>query len=509
MRKRETVSQGSLRSHGPHGRAVRRSIVWGFASVVVCLVAITMAITGVFTPTQTHPTTLATGDSRAVTEPELPASTCAVITADLSMPDRIADAASETNPPDTARIQQQLDDCTQTGTDTVAIELAAADTGQNAFLTGPLTIHRGEALVLDSTVTLYGSTNAADYQVSGKPTCGTLSSSEGGCANLISVDGANAGIESASAADGSRGRIDGRGDHDISGTNTTWWQLASDAQKQGTNQNAPRMVEADDSDNFTLYNIDIVDSPNFHVVYKNGDGFTAWGVHIETPATARNTDGIDPEGATNVTIANCYIMDGDDGIAIKANGKSSSNITVTGNHFYGTHGISIGSETDGGVSNVLFEGNTLSGVDAWGNASASSAGIRIKSSAENGGLVTDITYRDTCLDAVKAPLVFDTHYAKGSGSEIPWFTDIVVDGIVARNSPANAQSTIVGYDASHPLELTLTNVDLDQTSATAADARVTATASTLDLSGEGVEVTAGAGTSGTTPTCDFPGYPLM
>ncbi|CAM5653653.1 Polygalacturonase OS=Kitasatospora aureofaciens OX=1894 GN=HS99_0033460 PE=3 SV=1 [Kitasatospora aureofaciens] len=72
--------------------------------------------------------------------------------------------------------------------------------------------------MLDSGATLFGSRNPADYQLSGKPACGTLAPSSGGCRPLISVAGANAGIEAVRAADGGQGRIDGRGDQSILGT---------------------------------------------------------------------------------------------------------------------------------------------------------------------------------------------------------------------------------------------------------------------------------------------------
>ncbi|MFD0330634.1 glycosyl hydrolase family 28 protein [Streptacidiphilus monticola] len=161
--------------------------------------------------------------------------------------------------------------------------------------------------------------------------------------------------------------------------------LATQAQQQNKNQNNPRLIQANSSDNFTLYHVDLLNSPNFHVVYNGGTGFTAWGVRIRTPATARNTDGIDPAGATNVTINDSYIMTGDDGVAIKGGGAASRNITVENSHFYGTHGISIGSETNSGVSNVLVRDNTVTGTDALGNASVSSVGIRIKSSPATAG----------------------------------------------------------------------------------------------------------------------------
>ncbi|MFJ9776953.1 glycoside hydrolase family 28 protein [Kitasatospora sp. NPDC101157] len=454
------------------------------------------------------PAATATGDTRHVTEPALPTSVCATVPAARTMPTRTADQGSEATPPDTIRIQHALDTCARTGQQTVAVRLQATDSGHNAFLTGPLAVHQGEVLLLDSGVTLYGSRNPADYQVSGKPRCGTLASSGGGCKPLISVAGANAGIEAVRAPDGSQGRIDGRGDQTVLGTTTSWWQLATDAQKAGSNQNNPRLIQADNSDNFTLYHVDLLNSPNFHVVYNGGNGFTAWGVRIKTPATARNTDGIDPAGATNVTITDSSIMDGDDGIAIKGGNRPSSNITVSNNHFYGTHGISIGSETTSGVTNVLFRDNTLTGTDALGNTSGSSTGIRIKSSPANGGRVTGVTYLNTCLDAVRAPLVLDTHYSGGSGPNVPWFTGITVDGVTATHSPKGAKSTLVGLDRTRPLELTLRHVNLDVTTVTAANARITAADTNLHPSGPDVTLTTADG-PGAAPACSFPAFPAL
>ena len=69
------------------------------------------------------------------------------------------------------------------------------------------------------------------------------------------------------------------------------------------------------------------------------DGFTAWGVKIMTPKTARNTDGIDPGSSHNLTIANCYISTGDDDGAVKSGqAGSASNISVVHNQLYAGHG---------------------------------------------------------------------------------------------------------------------------------------------------------------------------
>ncbi|NUS17942.1 MAG: polygalacturonase [Streptomyces sp.] len=449
---------------------------------------------------------LATGDTRTVTEPAVPATVCATLSSGLQMATRKSSSDKEAAPPDTSRIQAALDSC-RTGSGQVAVKLVAGDSTHAAFLTGPLTVHEGEVLLLDSGVTLYGSLNPASYQVSGKPTCGTVSPDSGGCRPLITVSGANAGIEAVRSGSGGQGRIDGRGDLAMLGTSTTWWGLAAQAKSAGEKQQNPRMIQAGGSDDFTLYDIDLVNAPNFHVYYS-GNGFTAWGVRIKTPATAGNTDGIDPAGATNVTIADSYIQDGDDGIAIKGGSAASSNITIRDSHFYGTHGISIGSETSSGVSNVLVENNTVSGTDSAGLTGGSINGIRIKSSAASGGTVQRVTYADTCLTKVKYPLIFDTHYANGTGSYTPYFTDIVVDGFKAGSSVSGATSTFVGLDSGHPLGLTLENVSLDATASTASYAQIGLYNSNITPSGTGVSTTSVTG-SGSVPSCSFPSFPAL
>ena len=453
---------------------------------------------------QASAATVATGDTRSVSQPSVPSSVCATLSASLTISGRTFSSSQESAPPDTSRIQQKLDSCTSSS-GTVAVKLVASGSSK-AFLSGPLTVHAGEVLLIDSGVTLYGSRNPANYQVSGKPTCGTLATSEGGCKPLIQVSGANAGVEGVQSS-GHQGSIDARGDQDILGTSTTWWALAAAAKTAGKNQENPRLMEADSSNNFTLYDINLLNSANFHVVYKGGNGFTAWGVRIKTPANARNTDGIDPSGATNVTIANSYIQDGDDGIAVKG-GSAASNMTIRDNYFWGTHGISIGSETNGGVKNILFENNTVNGVDSSGITSSSDNGIRIKSSASNGGTVTQVSYLNTCLSGMKAPIVLDTHYSSSSGSLIPSFTDIVINGVYATSSSSSATSVLNGYDSSHPLGVTLENVHLDVSKSTAEYGQVQVYNSTVSPSGTGVTVTSVSG-SGSVPSCSFPGYPAL
>jgi polygalacturonase len=443
--------------------------------------------------------TLATGDPRSVSQPSIPA-TCATLSASLATSNREFGNSAESSPPDTSRIQSALNGCVGSGK---AVVLAASGSN-NAFLAGPLAVGGSEVLVIDTGVTLYASRNAANYQVSGKPTCGSVATSEGGCKPFITVNGANAGIMGTTGSAG-QGRIDGRGDLDLVGQSVTWWDLANTAKADGEDQNNFRLIQSNGVNNFTLYDLSLTNSPNFHVVFNGGTGFTAWGLRIKTPANARNTDGIDPSG-TDVTINNSYIQDGDDGVAIKAGSTASQNMTIENSHFYGTHGISIGSETNAGVSNILFKNDTLSGTDSSGITSSSNNGMRIKSYSSVGGLVTTVSYEGICMTGVKDLLDIDPFYSSGNGSHIPNYQNIVVDGAKAVSSASGAKSVLEGYSSSVPLGLTLENVSFDATATTAENASIGTFDTNLKPSGTNVTVSSVSG-SGSVPSCSFPSFP--
>ena len=445
--------------------------------------------------------TLATGDSRSVSQPSVP-SACSTLSATLATSNEQFSSSAESSPPDTSRIQSALNSCSGTGN---AVVLAPSGSN-NAFLSGPLSLPASVVLVVDDGATLYASRNPANYQVSGQATCGTVASTGNGCKPFINVIGSNAGIMGTQGSGGGQGAINGRGDQDILGTSGSWWTLSQTAKTDGNKQNNPRLIEAHGVNSFTVYDLDLINGALFHIYFEGGNGLTVWGARIKTPATARNTDGIDPDSATNVTVNNSYIQDGDDGIAIKTNSGAASNMTVENSHFYGTHGISIGSQTQYGVTNILVENNTVSGVDSSGNVSGDNNGIRIKTTSSEGGTVNKVTYDNTCLTGVKHALEFNPFYASGNGSTTPYYENIVVNGLKSVSSASSAQSVLEGYNSSHLLGLTLENVSLDATSTSAEYASIGKYNTNITPSGTDVTVSSISG-SGSVPSCSFPGYP--
>jgi polygalacturonase len=365
-------------------------------------------------------------DTRTVREPVVPPA-CAVLIGD----------AAVTGRDDAARIQAAIDKCARGH----AVVLAASNDSRS-FVSGPLLLRDGVTLLVDAGATLYASTDPRLFD-RGAGTCGTNDASGRGCRPFITVDGVRgAGIMG-------RGTIDGQGGQRIAGKPETWWQIARRAQKEKTRQNVPRLIQADKARDFTLYRITLKNSPNFHVTLNSVDGFTAWGVTIDTPHDARNTDGIDPISSRNVTIAHSVIRTGDDNVAVKAGGAGpTENVSILHNRFYSGHGMSIGSETNGGVHRMLVEDLTMDGT---------TSGLRIKSNDMRGGKVDGIVYRDVCLRGVRSPIEITTHYEQPAqpGNLVPDYAGIRLERV---RSTTPGRILLQGYDDAHPLVLALQDV---------------------------------------------------
>jgi polygalacturonase len=381
-------------------------------------------------------------DRRTVTEPVVPPA-CTTLGATLTAVGDSTIADADERKLDTDRIQGAIDRCGAGK----AVVLAAGSGDQRAFLIGPITLRAGVTLVIGARAIVLASRDPRLYDIEAGR-CGTVDKKGHGCLALITAERVKgAGVMGP-------GTLEGRGWATLLGKDVSWWDLAQQAKVEKLNQSCPRLMQLTRADDFTLYRITIRNSPNFHVVYDRGNGFTAWGVVINTPdPRARNTDGIDPASATNVTITRSFINTGDDDIAIKAGSTGpSTHMTISHNHFYRGHGVSIGSETDGGASAIRVVDLSIDGADN---------GLRIKSNASRGGLVQDISYTDVCLRRVKHPIEMDTHYSASEeteGSKIPEFRDIRLSNVHVEEG---GQVILEGYDAARPLRMSWDNVTFD------------------------------------------------
>lgn len=409
-------------------------------------------------------------DRREVAEPVAPPA-CATLHAEKFVADDRKLSDADESKPDTRLIQAALDRCSPGK----AVELAASPS-KNAFMSGPLHVPDGVTLLIGKGVTLYASRNPADYDyLSAHGVCGTseatdrkfgdlaaapegLRSISGpskpmGCQALISI------IDAKNAAVMGDGIIDGRGDMQLIGRDYSWWQMARKAEPGNKKYYSVKLIIARNADGLVLHGITLHNSPNYHVTVNNTNGFTAWGVHLKTPTVAhtdaRNTDGIDPGNSTNITIAHSWIDNEDDNIAIKT---GVTHMSVLHNHFYSGHGMSIGSETYSGVSNLLVDDLV---------EDHTTSGIRIKSNVTRGGPVHDLVYQNICMRDVQVPIAISPYYNNGTidqffdpgfkGSRIPDYKAITLRNISVM-TPGDV--LIAGADESHRTAVSLENVSI-------------------------------------------------
>jgi polygalacturonase len=401
-------------------------------------------------------------------EPKIPG-VCSTLRADKAAAGGNVLAADEVRL-DTTRIQAAIDACARGS----AVKLVSEGTA-NAFVSGPLMMADGVTLWIDANTTLFASRDPREFDsTQGKSTCGTDENDDSnGCKALINVEKvSDVGVVG-------EGVIDGRGGEPMLGGSKTWWDVAQSAKLNKTKHSNPRLIDVKKSKNFVLYKVHLYNSPKFHVGI-NAAGYVVWGVKVLTPSRAtnslgkkltpfyaRNTDGVDPSSATDGVIAYSDISVGDDQIAIKGgNSGPTSRLLIAHNHFGSGHGMSIGSETNGGVSEVNVFDLTIDGsVPTGGAPDVDLNGIRIKSDPSRGGTVTDITYTDVCMRGLPNPIIITPAYdKKATGLLIPEFKNIVLNHVHSLQGSGAAITpivTLMGYDSEHLLDATLNNVIVD------------------------------------------------
>lgn len=169
--------------------------------------------------------------------------------------------------------------------------------------------------------------------------------------------------------------------------------------------------------NVTIQDITVRNSPfwTIHPVYC--ENLEISGVTITNPQDAPNTDGIDIDSCTGVLVQDCVISVGDDGIALKSGSgadglrvnRPTRDVTVRNCTVGAGHGgIVIGSETAGGIQQVLTEECRFIGTDR---------GIRIKSRRGRGGKIADLVFRNIVMEDNLCPVTINMYYRCGASPD--------------------------------------------------------------------------------------------
>ena len=185
----------------------------------------------------------------------------------------------------------------------------------------------------------------------------------------------------------------------IDGQGAPWWPFAK---TEGAKR--PRMIALSGCDRVLIEKVTLKNSPMFHMALGGqSSNITVRRVTVRAPAStdpiqpSHNTDACNINGH-NALVQDCDISTGDDNFTT---GSNTSDIVIT-NCMYGNgHGVSIGSYTSGGVSNITVVDCTFSNTDC---------GIRIKSDRDRGGLVRNLTYRNLRMTNVGFPILIYAEY---------------------------------------------------------------------------------------------------
>ncbi|PIN04692.1 hypothetical protein CDL12_22771 [Handroanthus impetiginosus] len=154
--------------------------------------------------------------------------------------------------------------------------------------------------------------------------------------------------------------------------------------------------------NIQISNLTLVNSPSWHVHPVYSSNVIIQGLTILAPVKIPNTDGINPDSCTNTRIEDCYIVSGDDCIAVKSGwdeygiafGMPTRQLVIRRLTCISPSSavIALGSEMSGGIQDVRAE-DIL--------AINSESGVRIKTAVGRGGYVKDIYVRGMTMKTMK------------------------------------------------------------------------------------------------------------
>jgi len=284
------------------------------------------------------------------------------------------------------------------------------------FLTGPFRIGSHMALVVEKGATIQASSKFSDFGLP-DPLPTTQSALNGLRSSLHPL------ISGSDLTD-----VAIRGEGTIDGAGAPWWAHSDRAARDnggGTYVPRPFLIVIRNCTRLAITGVTLSNSPMLTLVPKGCSDILVDGVKIQAPPDSPNTDAIDPSNCRNMLIRHVLTDTGDDNIAFKANHDGpTENVTVTDCTFLHGHGVSIGSETDGGVRNILVEHCTFENT---GTA------IRIKTSRSKGGIVEDVTYRDITMKNVDQAIYINLFYEDKSDAKYPQPKPITPETPIVRN----------------------------------------------------------------------------
>ncbi|KAG5007063.1 hypothetical protein JHK85_025605 [Glycine max] len=240
---------------------------------------------------------------------------------------------------------------------------------------------------------------------------------------------------------GYNGTIDGQGSY--------WWDKFHKGELKLTR---PYMIEIMFSDHIQISNLTLIDSPSWFVHPIYSSDIIIQGLTILAPVDSPNTDGINPDSCSNTRIEDCYIVSGDDCVAIKSGwdesgikfGMPSQHIIIRRLECVSPDSamIALGSEMSGGIRDVRAEELT---------ALNTQSAVRIKTAVGRGAYVRDIFVKGMNLNTMKYVFWMTGSYGSHPNTDfdpkaLPNITGINYRDVIADNVTYSARLEGIAND---------------------------------------------------------------
>ncbi len=310
---------------------------------------------------------------------------------------------------DTAAIQRTLDAASQAGGGTIVFK-------PGVYLTGSIFVKSRTNLRIDEGVQLLGVQKLAAYPIMPTRVAGIEMNWP---AALINVYGQS------DVTISGKGVVDGAGKFWWD----SYWALRQDYDKKGLRWAAdydaqrPRLIQIFDSSKVKLEGLTLKRSGfwTVHICYSHNivvDGVT---IRNNIGGKGPSTDGIDIDSSKHILVEHADIEVNDDALCLKA-GRDSDGLRVNRptedvvirNSYVrvGAAGVTIGSETSGGFSNI-----EVYGLHVYAPVPN---GILFKSAHTRGGTAENIRIHDIDMEGVRVPIAITMNWNPSySYAELP------------------------------------------------------------------------------------------
>jgi exo-poly-alpha-galacturonosidase len=329
------------------------------------------------------------------------------------------DAVGDGKTMNTAAIQALIDKVTKEGGGTLVVP-------SGTFLTGALFFKQGVNLFIEKDGTLKGSIEQKDYPQVHTRWEGIEQEWTSALLNFTDMNGVDVGgpgtvdgsgdlwLQRSGFGRGGRGGRGTPGTPDAQGPPPTPPAPPAEgrgAMPPGPRFGRPRLICFQNCKRVRLTGLRLKQQAVWclHILYS--ENVTVDTVDIRADHNIPSSDGIDIDSCRRVRVRNVDIDVNDDCISIKSGkdeeglriNRPSEDIVIENSRFhYGHGGVAMGSETSGGIRNVITR-NCVSDADNW-------APIRFKTQPSRGAVVENITYKNMVLKDTRQAFEFNMEW---------------------------------------------------------------------------------------------------